>query len=99
MLFPICGKLTAQHQTQQRSIFRILFFVLSHETVPLAFKFSPALHCLPKMRKRLIGHKEMLVFGPTKVTFCFADGLFTWRITVRFARSLSRHSEADDSFD
>jgi len=77
----------------------MLLFVVIHNLIPLGFKFFPALNRFAEVRERFVRNVELLVFGPTEMTFRFLHRIFAGRIAVSLPRALRRHAEADNSLN
>ena len=77
----------------------MFFLILADQLVPFLFLLRPALNRRAKMRQRLIGNVEELVFRPAQMFFRFAHCVFTGSVAVRLAGARGRHAIPNCGFD
>ncbi len=73
----------------------MLLLILCDECGPLRFLLRPMIYSFAKMPQRLVGNVELFVFGPAKMSLCFAYCLFAGRIAVGLAGAGRRHAVAN----
>ena len=85
--FPIRRQFASHRRAPLLAQLGMLLLVLLNQRIPFGFLLRAALDRFAKMRQRLIGNVELLVFGPAEMPLRFAHRLFAGRIAVGFARA------------
>src|ERR1035437_926501 len=74
-------------------------FVLRDGRVPFLFHSSAVSYRGTKMGQSFFRDVEMLVFGPTEISLCLANGFLAGSVRMRFTRALHWHAKTDDRLD